>query len=560
MLEDAPQRRRRAQAFVDLVLSADGQKVLSEAGLPAAVSRPVAASTRARPRRTTADRAGASWCPLGARVAVLFLVLPLVGLLVRAPWRTLADAAEPGRRRRGAAAVAGVRHRSPRRCALVLGVPLAWVLARGRVPGRRLLRALVTVPLVLPPVVGGVALLRRSAGAASSGSTLDAGSASRCRSPRRRWWWPRRSWPCRSWSSRSRARCGAPTAGTRRRPRPSAPPRWYDLPPGHAAADRPGRRWPARCCAGPGRWASSAPRSPSPATSRAAPRPCRSPSTSPCETDPDAAIALSPGAARRVGRRCLRRAAGPVAARRRGVTRLDAARRRSRRATAAAFGLDVALTSQPGEVVALLGPNGAGKTTALRALAGLAPLTRALRLDGTVVDDTSHGPARAGAAPGRRGVPGLPAVPAPDRAGERRLRAARPRRGPARGPRAGRRLAGPGRAWPSTPAASRASSPAARPSGWRSPGRWPPTRGCCCSTSRWPRWTPRTRLEVRAELRRHWPTFDGADRAGDARPAGRDGAGRPAGRRRGRPGRPVGAAGRGRPPIRAPTTSPGWSG
>jgi molybdate transport system permease protein len=42
---------------------------------------------------------------------------------------------------------------------LVLGVPLAWLLARTRLPGRRLIRALVTVPLVLPPVVGGVALL-----------------------------------------------------------------------------------------------------------------------------------------------------------------------------------------------------------------------------------------------------------------------------------------------------------------------------------------------------------------------------------------------------------------
>jgi molybdate transport system permease protein len=41
----------------------------------------------------------------------------------------------------------------------VLGVPLAWMLARAEFPGRRLVRALVTVPLVLPPVVGGVALL-----------------------------------------------------------------------------------------------------------------------------------------------------------------------------------------------------------------------------------------------------------------------------------------------------------------------------------------------------------------------------------------------------------------
>ncbi|MFF1839382.1 ABC transporter ATP-binding protein [Streptomyces sp. NPDC058231] len=54
-----------------------------------------------------------------------------------------------------------------------------------------------------------------------------------------------------------------------------------------------------------------------------------------------------------------------------------------------AFHLDVTLTAAPGDVVALLGPNGAGKTTALRALAGLAPLTGGhLRLDGVRLDRT----------------------------------------------------------------------------------------------------------------------------------------------------------------------------
>ncbi|MGP2440177.1 ABC transporter ATP-binding protein [Streptomyces sp. JW3] len=54
-----------------------------------------------------------------------------------------------------------------------------------------------------------------------------------------------------------------------------------------------------------------------------------------------------------------------------------------------AFRLDIALTVAPGEVVALLGPNGAGKTTALRALAGLAPLTAGhLRLDGAALERT----------------------------------------------------------------------------------------------------------------------------------------------------------------------------
>ncbi|MGW1674190.1 ABC transporter ATP-binding protein [Streptomyces sp. NPDC002324] len=54
-----------------------------------------------------------------------------------------------------------------------------------------------------------------------------------------------------------------------------------------------------------------------------------------------------------------------------------------------AFRLDIALSVAPGEVVALLGPNGAGKTTALRALAGLTPLTGGrLRLDGTALERT----------------------------------------------------------------------------------------------------------------------------------------------------------------------------
>ena len=92
-----------------------------------------------------------------AALAVVFLVLPLVGLLVRTPWARLwPQLSAPG---------VGEALRLSLICATsatvisaVLGVPLAWVLARSEIRGRTLLRALVTVPLVLPPVVGGVAL------------------------------------------------------------------------------------------------------------------------------------------------------------------------------------------------------------------------------------------------------------------------------------------------------------------------------------------------------------------------------------------------------------------
>ena len=93
-----------------------------------------------------------------ALVAIIFLVLPLVGLLVRAPWGQLTSilstpevlqALELSLWTASAATV----------IALVVGLPLAWVLARADFPGKRLLRAVVTLPLVLPPVVSGVALL-----------------------------------------------------------------------------------------------------------------------------------------------------------------------------------------------------------------------------------------------------------------------------------------------------------------------------------------------------------------------------------------------------------------
>ncbi|CCG05629.1 ABC transporter permease [Blastococcus saxobsidens] len=94
---------------------------------------------------------------LPAALGVAFLVLPLLGLLVRTPWSQLgAQLAAPGV---GAAIrLSLVSATLATALSLLLGVPLAWVLARSRARGMAVLRAVVTVPLVLPPVVGGVAL------------------------------------------------------------------------------------------------------------------------------------------------------------------------------------------------------------------------------------------------------------------------------------------------------------------------------------------------------------------------------------------------------------------
>ena len=95
---------------------------------------------------------------LPALLGLAFLVLPLVGLLVKAPWRTMPGELDsgivwPALRLSLETATAATA------VSLVLGVPLAWLLARTEFPGRRFVRTLVTLPLVMPPVVGGVALL-----------------------------------------------------------------------------------------------------------------------------------------------------------------------------------------------------------------------------------------------------------------------------------------------------------------------------------------------------------------------------------------------------------------
>lgn len=111
--------------------------------------------------RTTRRRVGLDRPPAAvlavAAIAVAFFALPFLGLLWRVPWgdawRLLTTEASLTALRLSIETSVGATALS-----VLLGVPLAWVLARWGFPGRRLVRALCLLSLVLPPVVGGVAL------------------------------------------------------------------------------------------------------------------------------------------------------------------------------------------------------------------------------------------------------------------------------------------------------------------------------------------------------------------------------------------------------------------
>ena len=93
-----------------------------------------------------------------AGVALTFLVLPLAALGARTPWHALPrELTDPAIR--DAVRLSLLTSTIALGVVVVLGVPLAWTFARIPFPGRSVVRALVVLPLVLPPVVAGVALL-----------------------------------------------------------------------------------------------------------------------------------------------------------------------------------------------------------------------------------------------------------------------------------------------------------------------------------------------------------------------------------------------------------------
>lgn len=102
----------------------------------------------------------------------VFVGLPLTALIVRVPWSSLGgELGDPAVR--DALRISLLCSVSAAAISVVLGVPIAWLLARTSFPGRAVVRALALVPLVLPPVVGGIALLAAFGRRGVAGRLLD---------------------------------------------------------------------------------------------------------------------------------------------------------------------------------------------------------------------------------------------------------------------------------------------------------------------------------------------------------------------------------------------------
>lgn len=99
-----------------------------------------------------------AWVYLPAALGTLFIVAPLIAMLLAVEWTnfiTLITSESSF-----AALLLSLKTAAASTlCCGVIGIPMALVLARGNFPGLPVLRTLVLLPLVLPPVVGGIALL-----------------------------------------------------------------------------------------------------------------------------------------------------------------------------------------------------------------------------------------------------------------------------------------------------------------------------------------------------------------------------------------------------------------
>ena len=129
------------------------------------------------PRPTTTPRAWshrpATWVYVLAGAALLFLALPVIALLARAVGSGALASALAGRAVLDALLLSLSSTAVSLIVVIVLGTPLAFVLARTRARGSALAEALVDLPIVLPPSVAGLALLFAFGRNGLTGSALE---------------------------------------------------------------------------------------------------------------------------------------------------------------------------------------------------------------------------------------------------------------------------------------------------------------------------------------------------------------------------------------------------
>ena len=101
------------------------------------------------------------------------MLLPLVGMLTRVDWSSFLELVTSDSALTALALSLRTSLTATGLC-ILLGVPMAVVLARTEFPGQGVLRSLVLLPLVLPPVVGGIALLYTFGRRGMLGGELDA--------------------------------------------------------------------------------------------------------------------------------------------------------------------------------------------------------------------------------------------------------------------------------------------------------------------------------------------------------------------------------------------------
>jgi molybdate transport system permease protein len=112
------------------------------------------------------------WLLVPAALGATFVLLPLVAIVARVPWSEFSELVTSESSREALLLSLRTSATSTVLCVL-LGVPIAAVLARTSFPGQGVVRSLVLLPLVLPPVVGGLALLYTFGRRGLLGETLD---------------------------------------------------------------------------------------------------------------------------------------------------------------------------------------------------------------------------------------------------------------------------------------------------------------------------------------------------------------------------------------------------